>query len=138
MRRYLLDTGIASDYINRRLGVFERARQEIARGGRIGIALPVLAELHFGVELSASRERNRARLRSELTKLTVWPFTESAAEQYGLLAAALRRVGRPMQQVDIMIAAIARTLDDCVVVSKDKDLLAIPGLRVEDWSTPGS
>lgn len=35
-----------------------------------------------------------------------------------------------------MIAAIARSLDACVVVSKDKDLLAVPGLRVEDWSKP--
>lgn len=136
MRRYLLDTGIASDYISRRLGVFERAKEEIARDARIGIGMPVLAELYFGIELSASRERNLGRLRVALTKLTAWPLTESAAEQYGLLAAELRRAGRPMQQIDIMIAAIARSLDDCVVVSKDKDLLAVPGLRVEDWSKP--
>jgi hypothetical protein len=32
--RFLLDTGIASDYMNRRHGVFERARQEIADGNR--------------------------------------------------------------------------------------------------------
>jgi tRNA(fMet)-specific endonuclease VapC len=46
----------------------------------------------------------------------------------------LRRIGRPMQQIDIMIAAIARTLGDCTVVSKDSDLRAVPGLKVEDWS----
>ncbi len=39
-----------------------------------------------------------------------------------------------MQQVDIMVAAIARTLGDSVVVSKDSDLAAVPGLSVEDWS----
>lgn len=62
MSRYLLDTGIASDFANRRRGVFERARLETSRGNRIGIAIPVLAELHFGVELSASRERNLQKL----------------------------------------------------------------------------
>jgi tRNA(fMet)-specific endonuclease VapC len=134
MTRFLLDTGTASDYTNRRLGVFERARQEVARGNKIGIAIPVLAELHFGIELSASRERNRRKLREALASLAVWPFTETAAEEYGRLAADLRRAGRPMQQIDIMIAAIARTLGDCVVVSKDSDLLAVPGLEVEDWS----
>ena len=134
MSRFLFDTGIASDYANRRHGVFERGRQEVARGHKIGIVMPVLAELHFGIELSASRERNRHKLQAALTSLVLWPFTEGAAEEYGRLAAELRRIGRPMQQIDIMIAAIARTLGDCVVVSKDGDLKAVPGLTVEDWS----
>jgi tRNA(fMet)-specific endonuclease VapC len=69
-----------------------------------------------------------------LADLLLWPFNEEAAEEYGRLAAQLRRIGRPMQQIDIMVAAIARTLGDCVVVSKDSDLVAVPGLSVEDWS----
>jgi len=32
-----------------------------------------------------------------------------------------------------MIAAIAKTLGDCSVVSTDSDLLAVPGLNVENW-----
>jgi tRNA(fMet)-specific endonuclease VapC len=71
MRRYLLDTGIAGDYINRRHGVHERAREEMARGNRIGIGVPVLAELYFGVERSATRDRNLHRLRLALSTLTV-------------------------------------------------------------------
>jgi tRNA(fMet)-specific endonuclease VapC len=134
MRRFLLDTGIAGDFMNRRLGVFERVRQERERGHRIGIAMPVLAELRFGIELSASRERNLQKLQHVLKSLTLWPFTEEAAEEYGRLAAELERIGRPMQQIDIMIAAIAKTLGDCVVVSKDSDLIAVPGLRVENWA----
>jgi tRNA(fMet)-specific endonuclease VapC len=82
MRRFLLDTGAASDYINRRRGVFERAREEVARGNRIGIGIPVLAELLFGIELSASRERNLQRLHVALPTLKVWPFDERAAEEY--------------------------------------------------------
>ena len=58
MTRYLFDTGIAGDYINRRRGVFDHARTEVAQGSRIGIGMPVLAELYYGIELSASRERN--------------------------------------------------------------------------------
>jgi tRNA(fMet)-specific endonuclease VapC len=41
-----------------------------------------------------------------------------------------------MQQVDIQVAAIALTLGDCVVVSRDSDLSAVPGLTVENWSEP--
>jgi hypothetical protein len=45
MRRYLLDTNAAGDYINRRRGIRERAIEEVTRGNRIGICTPVLGEL---------------------------------------------------------------------------------------------
>ena len=41
MRRFLMDTGIAQDFINRRHGVLERADEERHRGNRIGICVPV-------------------------------------------------------------------------------------------------
>ena len=135
MRRYLLDTGIAGDYINRRRGVFERAKEEVARGHKIGIGIPVLAELYFGVENSITREPNRKRLRGALASLTIWPMTEDAAEEYGKLTAYLKKHGRPMQIIDVMIAAIALTLGNCTVVTADSDLSAIPGLSVENWAT---
>lgn len=50
MTRYLLDTGVAGDYIHRRRSVYERARAAITVGDRVGIGLPVLAELWYGVE----------------------------------------------------------------------------------------
>jgi len=134
--RYLLDTGIAGDYINRRRGVFDRARRQVAGRSKIGIGMPVLAELHFGIELSPSRDQNLRRLRTALSTLTVWPFTESAAVEYGRLAAELRRVGRPMQQIDIMVASIAFSLGNCTVVTTDTDLAAVPGLTIDNWEIP--
>jgi tRNA(fMet)-specific endonuclease VapC len=40
-----------------------------------------------------------------------------------------------MQQVDMQVAAIALTLSQCIVVSEDTDLLAVPGLSVENWAS---
>lgn len=62
-------------------------------------------------------------------------FPKSAAEEYGRLFAALRRIGRPMQQIDIQIAAIALSLGNGTVVTKDSNLAHVPGLIVENWST---
>src|SRR5215510_3761410 len=121
MTRFLLDTGIAADFINRRHGVYERSRLEASKGNRVGICVPVLAELYYGAHNSATPERNRQRVRLAASVWLVWPFTADAAEEFGRLAAEMRRVGRPMQQVDLMIAAIARTLGDCVVVTTDSD-----------------
>ena len=78
-------------------------------GAIIGTCLPVVAELFYGAEFSASREINRPRLIRGLTRIRCWPFDRESAEEYGRLAAELRRIGRPMQQIDIMIAAVARS-----------------------------
>jgi tRNA(fMet)-specific endonuclease VapC len=64
----------------------------------------------------------------------VWPFDLAAAKEFGRLQAFLRRTGRPMQEIDVMIAAIALTLGNCTVVTSDSDLLAVPGLAVENWT----
>ena len=135
MTRFLLDTGIASDYLNKRNGVFERARSERAKGYLVGIAVPVLAELVYGIERSATREPNMKLLRAALPTLRLWPFDRDAAFEYGRLYAELLRIGRPMQVPDIMIAAVALTLGNCTVVSKDSDFAAVPGLSVENWAS---
>lgn len=135
MSRFLLDTGIASDYINRRYGVFDRARSEVAKGNSIGIGLPVLAELAAGIEHSQSRDRNMKSLKAALAALKLWPLDQAAAFEYGRVYAELSSLGRPIGVVDMMIAAIARTFGNCTVVSTDGDLKEVPGLKVEDWRT---
>ena len=35
-----------------------------------------------------------------------------------------------------MIAAIARTFSDCIVVSNDRDFARVPGVSVVDWGDP--
>jgi tRNA(fMet)-specific endonuclease VapC len=128
MKRYLLDTGIAGHFINSRHGVRARVQEEVRRGNKIGICVPVPGELYFGVENSATRDRNLQLLLIALSHLRVWPYTNEAAEEYGRLSAELRRIGRPMQQIDTQIAAIALTLGNCT------DLAAVPGLRTENWT----
>jgi hypothetical protein len=50
------------------------------------------------------------RLRTALPALKLWPF-------------------------DQKIAAIARSMGNCTVVSADSDLGAVPGLAVENWAS---
>lgn len=133
-RLYLLDTGIAQDFQARRRGVRERAIGLRKDGHRIGICVPVLGELWSGVECSSSRERNLAQLRQALSTLIIWPYTTEAAEEYGRVFAELKRSGRLIQQIDMQVGAIARTLRNCVIVSKDAHFLAISGVTVENWA----
>lgn len=134
MKRYLLDTNALSDFINHRRGVDARVRQVRRTGARVGTCAPVLSEFFYGLELSASRDANFRLARAGLSQVTLWPFTWEASEEFGRLRAELDRIGRPMQIVDIQLAAIALTLGNCTVVTTDSDLSAVPGLRAENWA----
>jgi tRNA(fMet)-specific endonuclease VapC len=135
MRRFLLDTGPAPDFNNNRNGIRQRADAERRKGNRVGIGTPVLGELWAGLGGSETRERNLHRLSFGLSRLIIWPYEEEAAREFGRIFNELKRIGRPMQQVDVQIAAIASALGNCTVVSGDSDLKAIPGLSVEDWAS---
>ena len=134
MTRFLLDTGVAGLYLDRKRGVFERATTENTKGHRIGIAGPVLAELAFRAEGSPFRDRNLLQLRQALDIWTLWFMDTAAAFEYGRIAFELRTIGRPIGQNDITIAAIALSLGNTTVVTMDGDLAAIPGLTVENWA----
>jgi tRNA(fMet)-specific endonuclease VapC len=136
VRRYLLDTGTMGDLINDRHGVRDRVKAAWRRGDRIGTCWPVVGELWYGLERSASRERNLSSLIRTLNEVLKWPFEDEAAKQFGRLRHELRRVGRVIQIVDMQLAAIAFALGNCTVVTKDGDLSDVPGLHVENWATP--
>ena len=137
MTQFLLDSGIAGLYLDGKRGVYERAEAETAKGNRIGIAGPVLSELVFRAEGSPYRDRNILRLRKALaTEWRLWLATMEVSFEYGRLAFELRRIGRALGQNDITIAAIARTMPNCVVVTMDADFSAVPGLQVENWADP--
>jgi tRNA(fMet)-specific endonuclease VapC len=135
-RRYLLDTGPAFDFLFRRRGVERRVEEARLAGAKIGIAMPVLGEIAAGLEASASREASWDIARRRLGKLVCWPFDKPAALEYGRIFAELKRRGVVIQQIDMQIAAVARLLADCTVVSADSDLSAVTGLTVVNWAEP--
>ncbi len=135
MRRYLLDTNAAADCIFRRRDVHERVKQARASGHKIGIGIPVLGEILAGVESSASRARNLEIVERNVGLFRLWQYTAEAARVYGRLFAELRRIGRPMQAIDLQIAAMAFSLGRCTVVTTEADLSAVPSLSVDNWAS---
>jgi tRNA(fMet)-specific endonuclease VapC len=99
----------------------------------MGVAIPTVGEMAAGIEMSNDPERHRKRVWRVLADLRKWPLDIAAAREFGRLRAALERIGRKMQQIDIQIAAIALTLGRTTVITNDSDLSAVPGLTVENW-----
>ena len=131
MRRHLLDTDAVGDRINRRHGVNLRVREARGRGTVIGTCEPAVAELYFGIENGDTRDEDAGRLQRAPASLKCRPPTREASREFGRIMATLKRAGTMIGPMDVLIAAIAPTLPECAVVSKDTDLLHVPGLTVE-------
>ncbi len=134
MKRYLFDSNAVTAFINRDVDVNIHVREARQHGHVVGTCEPVIAELYFGLEFSASRDANLVRLERGLSNLRSWPFDRAAAREFARVAAGLKRRGMKIQVVDMMLAAIALSLSNTTVVTSDADLFRIPGLTVENWA----
>ena len=69
MKRYLLDSGIASDFVNARGTVRARVMDAARAGQRIGLGTPILGELIGGVMASKRNRPANAEIHDSRTGL---------------------------------------------------------------------
>ena len=131
MTRYLLDTNHSSQLIHdERSPIWDRL--DALSRKQYALCWPSIAELWFMVFNSDKTERNRARLSSLLPQFSIWRFEREEALELGRIRTELRKLGRPIPAVDVMIAAIALA-NNLVVVSADRHFDLVRGIKVENW-----
>jgi tRNA(fMet)-specific endonuclease VapC len=130
---YLLDTNQIGLAVTPQSAVWRRIGDARLRGVKVGTCIPVLCEIEAGVQHVARPDLYRANLHRLFRLVKVWPIDLETARRYGELSADLRRRGRALSQVDMMVAALALQVD-ATVVSTDRDFTAVPNLRLDDWS----
>jgi tRNA(fMet)-specific endonuclease VapC len=132
MRGRLLDTNHVGHAVRRGSVVLEKINTETRQGIRIGTCVPVLCEIESGRLKVAKPDVYRRRLNVLLKKISLWPLTRATAEHFGEIDQELRRRGRALSQVDIMLAALCRELN-LTLITTDKDFAALPWLKTENW-----
>ncbi len=129
MPGYLLDTNTASYAIKGNASV--RARLLSTPMAEIGISVITEAELRFGMARLPSAVRLKNLVEEFLLRVEVLPWTSDAARHYAEIRAVLERSGRPMGNMDMLIAAHARAVE-AVLVTHDRLFRRVNGLKVED------
>lgn len=132
MTRYLLDTNHAGAILRNNQAFLSRLAN--LTSAELGLCMPSIGELWFMVHNSAQAATNRLRLEALLPWFKVYPFDHSAADEFGLLRADLRRRGTPIPPIDVQIAAIAR-VEGLTLLTADKHFAQITGLSIENWLT---
>lgn len=68
-----------------------------------------------------------------LPNLPVVPFDTAAARRYGEIRAQLERLGTPIGDADMRIAAIALSRGLRVVTANERHFRRVPELETENW-----
>jgi tRNA(fMet)-specific endonuclease VapC len=130
---WLLDTNSWIHLMKSRAPIVERVR---AIGpALLAVSTVTCAELWFGAAKSQHPQRTRAEQEAALKPFRVLDFDAAAADRYAAIKAHLARLGQPIGDRDIMIAATALSNRMSVVTSNTREFTRVPGLRVEDWMT---
>lgn len=132
MPDYLLDGNHLSAALRKVSPVRERIHQGRRAGHRFISCYPVLCELEVGIQQTSKPEEYRQRLTQLLRHVRLWPLDGETAQLYGAIYIELRRLGRALSQVDMMLATLARQ-HKLTLLTTDRDFEALPDLRVENW-----
>jgi tRNA(fMet)-specific endonuclease VapC len=131
--RYLLDTNTVSYAIK---GNVPHVRERLQKVPVSDVAISVIteAELRFGVAKYPDATRLKLIVEEFLSFVDIRSWDSDAARQYATVRAVVEREGRPIGNLDIMIAAHALALG-AVLVSRDRVFRRVKGLMIEDWGT---
>jgi tRNA(fMet)-specific endonuclease VapC len=99
----------------------------------LAVSNAILAELYYGAFNSSRVKSNLATIETFSKHLTIFPDSVESACLFGKIKAELKKVGKPIEDFDILVASIA-IANNCILVTHNIDHFSrITDLHVEDW-----
>jgi tRNA(fMet)-specific endonuclease VapC len=132
MKRYMLDTDTSS-YIIRNRPESVRVRFGRFDSNQLCISVITHAELLYGAKSPVSSRKVRPAVDDFVRRLTVLDWDSAAAEHYADIRVKLETGGTPIGNMDLMIAAHARSMSAVMVTNNEKHFRRVSGLTVENW-----
>lgn len=132
---YLLDTDILSNLMKRSPSSALVAKVAQVPPDQQFTSSITLGELVYGAH--RLRERTATLIQKIegvlLPNLPILSFDADAARRYGELRAELERLGTPIGDADMRIAAIALSHELKVVTGNERHFQRVLGLEIENW-----
>lgn len=131
--RYMLDTNIISYYLRRTSSALEERVNEGLKKRNIAMSAIARAELRFGQMGMQHDDRRRSLIDGFLLRLPSIEFSSESADRYGQLKHSLKIQGKPMGDMDTLIAAHAMVEKLILVTHNTRHFENVSGLKLEDW-----
>ena len=129
---YLLD----SDTIIENLRNSQKVKARLIERAAIPKAISVITygELLYGAKVSRQAEKNLAIIRGLPDVFPIVGIGRSIIETFIDIKGGLEAEGQPLDDMDLMIAATALTLNYCLVTNNTRHFGRIAGLELENWT----
>jgi tRNA(fMet)-specific endonuclease VapC len=131
MTGFMLDTDISSYIIKRRPATLAEKFEKYAE--TLNVSVITAAELRFGAE-KAGRPKLAEVVEAYLERLAVLDWTNEVTSHYARIRSELERSGKPIGNMDLLIASHAVSQGMTLVTNNIKHFSNVPGLKVEVWS----
>jgi tRNA(fMet)-specific endonuclease VapC len=131
MTGFMLDTDISSYIIKRRPGTLVEKFEK--HGETLSVSVITAAELRLGAE-RAGRPKLAELVEAYLERLAILDWSNDVTHHYARIRTELERSGKPIGNMDLLIASHAVSQGMTVVTNNLKHFSNVPGLKVEVWS----
>lgn len=132
MATFLLDTNHLGVAATPGAAIRTTIRDRILQGDRFGTCVPALCELEAGIQQTRDPHAARQNLHVLMKQVRLWPLSPATSQLYGKLYSQLKKRGRALSQVDIMLAALAIQLE-AILLTTDRDFEGVPEIQSENW-----
>jgi tRNA(fMet)-specific endonuclease VapC len=130
MTGFMLDTDISSYIIKRRPAALAEKFQKHADS--LCVSVMTAAELRFGAE-KAGRPQLVELVEGFLERLAILDWTDAVCAHYARIRSALEQAGKPIGNMDLLIAAHAVSQRMTLVTNNLRHFAHVPGLKSEVW-----
>jgi tRNA(fMet)-specific endonuclease VapC len=91
------------------------------------------SELYFGVHNSPTPKKLAVLLANFLVGVPVVDYAATAGDSYGRIRTDLKRRNKIIGELDMLIAAHAKSLNLILVTNNTDEFQRVGGLTIEDW-----
>ena len=131
MTGFMLDSDISSYIIKRRPATLVERFEKHAES--LSVSVITAAELRFGAA-KAGRQKLAELVEAYLERLAILDWTNEVTGHYARIRSELERSGKPIGNMDLLIASHAVSQRMVLVTNNLKQFANVPGLTVEVWS----
>lgn len=130
---FMLDTNAVGAFMRGNSSNLDK-RIATATAERLVMSAVSYGETLYGLSNNPGARRLWAAAEHFLGLVKIVDWTAETGRRYGGLRAEMRRAGKSLQPLDMLIAAHALETG-ATLVSSDRAFRHVPGLTVEDWTT---
>jgi tRNA(fMet)-specific endonuclease VapC len=131
--KYIIDSDILIYFLKNHPKVVNKFAE--AEPDDIAVTIISYAELLFGAYNSLKIKENLSKIKSFLETMTLVNFDKPAADIFARLKSDLRKEGKIISDMDLIIASICIANQWTLITNNLKHFKRIRELKIENWSS---